>query len=46
MIMVEVTKDKKGKCWIVGHKRCGYHEQIFLTDEELAELYVTIGEML
>lgn len=38
-MMVEITKDKKGKCWIVSHKRCGCHEQIFLTPEGLADLY-------
>lgn len=36
---VSVTKDRKGSCWIVSHLRCGYHEQIFLTEEELVELY-------
>lgn len=41
-----VEKDKKGACWIVSHKRAGYHEQIFLTDEELAELYTILTEML
>ena len=38
-MMVEVKKDKKGKCWIVSHQRSGYHEQMFLTPEELADLY-------
>ena len=41
-----IEKDKKGKCWIISHIRCGYHEQIFVTDKELAELYVTLSEML
>ena len=36
---MKIEKDKKGKCWIVSHKREGYHEQIWLTEEELAELY-------
>jgi hypothetical protein len=36
---MKVEKDKKGPCWIISHKRSGYHEQIWLTDEELAELY-------
>lgn len=36
---MKVEKDKKGPCWIISHERSGYHEQIWLTDEELAELY-------
>ena len=36
---VTIEKDKKGKCYIVGHKRCGYHEQIWLTPDELSELF-------
>ena len=36
---MEVTKDRKGSCWVVSHLRYGYHEQIFLTEEELVELY-------
>lgn len=34
-----VEKDKKGPCWIISHKRSGYHEQIFVTEDELADLY-------
>ena len=45
-MMVSVEKDKKGSTWIVSHVRCGFHEQIWLTDEELAELYVQLTEML
>ena len=36
---MKIEKDKKGKCWIVSHERAGYHEQIWLTEEEIAELY-------
>ena len=36
---MEVMKDRKGSCWVVSRLRCGYHEQIFLTEEELVELY-------
>ena len=38
-MVVKVEKDKKGACYIISHKRCGYHEQIFLTPEEMIELY-------
>lgn len=43
---MEITKDKKGLCWIISHKRAGYHEDIWVTDEELAELYTILTEML
>ena len=43
---MEITKDKKGPCWIVSHERDGYHEQIWLTDAELAELYDLLMGML
>ena len=43
--MVEVTKDKKGSCTIVSHLRCGYHEQIWLTTDELRELRDKLNEM-
>lgn len=43
---MEITKDKKGPCWIISHKRSGYHEEITVTDEELAELYTTLTEIL
>lgn len=36
---MRIEKDKKGPCWIVSHKRAGYHELIWLTEEELSELY-------
>lgn len=36
---MEITKDKKGSCWIISHKRSWYHEEIAVTDDELHELY-------
>lgn len=36
--MVSVEKDSKGGAWIVSHIRCGYHECIWLSQEELREL--------
>ena len=41
---VKIEKDKKGACYIISHKRCGYHEQIFLTPDELAELYQILSK--
>lgn len=35
---VTVTKDKKGSAYIVRNKRCGCHECIFLSYEEIKEL--------
>lgn len=42
--MVSVEKDKKGSAWIVSHVRSGYHEQMFLTAEELHELRKVLNE--
>ena len=36
---VRVTKDRKGSAYIVSHKRCGITECVFLTADELRELY-------
>ena len=36
---MKIEKDKKGPCWIISHKRSGYHEEISVTPEELADLY-------
>jgi hypothetical protein len=36
--MVSVTKDRKGNCWFISHRRCGVTEGIFVTPEELVEL--------
>lgn len=44
-IMVSVEKDRKGGAYIVSHLRSGYHEQIWLTMDELHELRDTLNEM-
>ena len=36
--MVSVEKDRKGGAYIVSHLRSGYHEQIWLTVDELKAL--------
>lgn len=43
--MVEVSKDKKGKAYIVTHKRAGFHECIWLTMDELKELHEAIEKV-
>ena len=43
---VSVTKDKKGNAFVVQHVRCGCHECIFLTYEELKELKTLLEEIL
>lgn len=43
--MVSVEKDKKGSCMVVSHLRSGYHEQIWLTADELRELRDTLNAM-
>lgn len=35
---MELSKDGKGSCYILSHERCGYHESIFVTLDELREL--------
>jgi hypothetical protein len=45
MQSVKVEKDKKGKCYIVSHKRCGITESIFLTKEELIALREQISSL-
>ena len=42
---VEVEKDKKGGAYIVSHLRCGYHECIWLSKEELSELRDNLNKM-
>lgn len=46
MSEVSVTKDKKGNAFVLQHVRCGYHECIFLTPEELVELKRQLEELL
>ena len=43
---VELKKDKKGACWILSHKRCGFTECLFLTKAELYELSVELKKVL
>ena len=35
---MELTKDRKGDCWVLSHKRCGITESMFVTEDELLEL--------
>ena len=35
---LQLTKDKKGKTYILSHKRCGFTECIWLTADELEQL--------
>jgi hypothetical protein len=42
---VDVEKDRKGGAYIVSHLRCGYHEYIWLSNEELKELRGKLDEM-
>ena len=35
---LQVKKDKKGDCYILSHKRCGYTECIWLTPQEIEQL--------
>ena len=41
-----VEKDKKGPCWVISHKRSGYHESISVTSEELGELYFMLKNIV
>ena len=44
--MVSVEMDKKGGAYIVSHMRCGYHECIWLTEDELRDLHKELGDVL
>lgn len=35
---LQLNKDKKGKCYVLSHKRFGITECIWLTDDELQQL--------
>ena len=35
---LQLNKDKKGKAYILSHKRCGITECIWLTTDELQQL--------
>lgn len=43
--MVLLEKDKKGGAYIVSHMRCGYHEQIWLSGDELKDLRGQLNKM-
>ena len=43
---VSVKKDKKGSAFVVQHVRCGYHECIWLTVDELKELKMLLDELV
>ena len=43
--MVDVERDKKGGAYIVSHLRCGYHELIWLSKDELMELRERLNGM-
>lgn len=43
---MEITKDKKGPCWIISHERAVYHEDIWVTETELVELFFEIKKIL
>lgn len=43
--MVSIEKDKKGGAFVVSHLRGGYHEQIWLSGEELKQLHEALHEM-
>lgn len=46
MSKVIIKKDKKGSAYIVEHIRCGYHECIFLTKDELVDLNIQLRKAL
>lgn len=43
---VSLKKDKKGSCWIISHKRCGFTECLFMTKAELIHLAVELKKVL
>lgn len=43
---MKIEKDKKGPCWIISHKRAGYHEEISVTEDELADLYFMLKSIV
>ena len=42
---MDIERDRKGSCYILGHKRSGYYENIFVTREELEELVRKIKDL-
>lgn len=43
--MISLVKDRKGPCWILGNKRCGITQTIFLTPDEITELREKLNEL-
>lgn len=43
---LQLNKDKKGKCYVLSHKRCGITECIWLTDGELRILELELKKIL
>lgn len=43
---MKIVKDSKGPCYIISHKRNGITECMFVTRDELAELYKTARDIL
>lgn len=41
---LRIQKDRKGKCYILSHKRCGVTECLFLTEDELIALKYMLNE--
>ena len=42
---MKVTKDCKGSAYIIENLRCGYHECMFVTLNELRELCKELNDM-
>ena len=42
---MDIERDRKGECYILSHIRCGYHESMFVTREELKELFRKIKDL-
>lgn len=43
---MKLERDRKGRCWVVSHRRCGVTEYLFLTPEELQELGTLIRDRI
>jgi hypothetical protein len=43
---VSVSKDNKGLCYFLSHKRCGMTEGVFLTLDELKELKEILNKII
>lgn len=43
---LRIDKDKKGKCFILSHKRCGVTESVWLDEDEILELGMLVRKAL